>query len=71
MVFDFVSDYPEANEFLQNLVANGELEYRETIVEGLERAPEYFNWLFEGKNFGKLVEKVAEEEGLSAAFTRA
>jgi len=31
-------------------VASGKLKYRETIVEGLERAPEYFNWLFEGKS---------------------
>ena len=29
--------------------------------EGLERAPEYFSWLFSGKNFGKLVVKIADE----------
>ncbi|NNK34122.1 MAG: NADP-dependent oxidoreductase yncb, partial [Xanthomonadales bacterium] len=28
---------------------------------GLERAPEAFNWLFEGRNFGKLIVRVSEE----------
>jgi len=62
LVFDYVSDYAEANQKLIEWVASGKLEYRETIVEGLEKAPEYFNWLFEGKNFGKLIVQVAEDK---------
>ena len=60
LVFDFVSQYPEANKALTDWVTSGELKYQETIVEGLERAPEYFSWLFSGKNFGKLVVKIAD-----------
>ena len=60
LVFDFVSEYPEANKALTDWVTSGELKYQETIVEGLERAPEYFSWLFSGKNFGKLVVKIAD-----------
>ena len=61
LVFDYVADYAEANQKLIDWVATGKLKYRETIVEGLEQAPEYFNWLFEGKNFGKLIVQVAEK----------
>jgi len=61
LVFDYVSDYAEANQKLIEWVASGKLKYRETIVEGLENAPEYFNWLFEGRNFGKLIVQVAEQ----------
>jgi NADPH-dependent curcumin reductase CurA len=60
LVFNYVSEYAEANRKLVEWVASGKLKYRETIVEGLEKAPEYFNWLFEGRNFGKLVVEVAK-----------
>ena len=62
LVFNYVSDYAEANQKLIEWVATGKLKYRETVVQGLEKAPEYFNWLFEGKNFGKLIVQVAEDK---------
>lgn len=62
LVFDYVSDYAEANRKLIGWVAGGQLKYRETIVKGLRKAPEYFNWLFKGKNFGKLIVQVAKEK---------
>lgn len=34
--------------------------YREDITEGLENAPEAFVGIFEGKNFGKAVVKIAD-----------
>ncbi len=61
LVFNYVSEYAEANRKLVEWVSSGKLKYRETIVQGLEKAPEYFNWLFEGKNFGKLVVQVATD----------
>jgi NADPH-dependent curcumin reductase CurA len=33
----------------------GKLKDRQTIVKGLEKAPEAINMLFEGKNIGKLI----------------
>ena len=62
LVFDYVADYAEANAKLVEWVAEGKLKYRETIARGLKKAPEYFNWLFEGKNFGKLIVQVAKDE---------
>src|SRR6516165_8923082 len=43
------------------LVRSGELKYREDIVDGLERAPEAFIGLLQGRNFGKLVVKLGDD----------
>ncbi len=43
------------------LVQSGRLKYREDIVEGLERAPEAFIGLLEGRNFGKLLVKLGDD----------
>jgi NADPH-dependent curcumin reductase CurA len=36
-------------------VTSGKVQYRETVYEGLERAPEAFIGLFTGANVGKMV----------------
>jgi NADPH-dependent curcumin reductase CurA len=61
LVFDHYVDFAEANSALTEWVASGEIKYQETMVEGLDMVPEYFSWLFSGKNFGKLIVKVADE----------
>jgi NADPH-dependent curcumin reductase CurA len=43
------------------LLRSGELKYREDIVEGLDQAPEAFIGLLQGRNFGKLVVKLADD----------
>lgn len=42
-------------------VREGKVRYREDLVEGIENAPAAFRGLLDGKNFGKLVVRVAEE----------
>ncbi|KAF9358046.1 hypothetical protein BGX26_002567 [Mortierella sp. AD094] len=39
---------------------NGDIVYKEDITEGLEDAPEAFVGLFQGKNFGKALVKIAD-----------
>ncbi|CAH1659326.1 NADP-dependent oxidoreductase [Chelatococcus asaccharovorans] len=41
-------------------VGSGQLRYKEDIVEGLANAPEAFIGLLEGRNFGKLIIRVAD-----------
>jgi NADPH-dependent curcumin reductase CurA len=41
-------------------LAEGKLQSRETVVEGLENTPESLNLLFDGGNTGKLVVKIAD-----------
>jgi NADPH-dependent curcumin reductase len=42
-------------------IKQGRIKYREDIVEGIESAPEAFIGLLHGKNFGKLIVRVAAE----------
>jgi len=56
---DTMELWPEALKQLGDLVENGTLKYRETIVEGIENAPKAFIGLFKGENFGKLIVKLA------------
>jgi NADPH-dependent curcumin reductase CurA len=49
------------NEFAQDMsqwLAEGKIHYREQLVDGLDKAPQAFIGLLEGKNFGKLAIKI-------------
>lgn len=60
LVLDHVDRFDEATTYLAAMLTRGQLHYDETVVEGLERAPEALNQMFEGANIGKLLIKVAE-----------
>ena len=64
LVGDFATRFGEASERLGKWVASGALEHRETVVNGLENAPDAFLGLFSGDNIGKQVVRVsaADEE---------
>jgi NADPH-dependent curcumin reductase CurA len=53
--------YDEYRAMAAPLVRSGELKYREDIVEGLENAPRAFIGLLEGRNFGKLLVRLAPD----------
>jgi len=42
-------------------VASGELRYRETVVDGIERMPEAFIGLLRGDNTGKMLVRVGPD----------
>jgi hypothetical protein len=56
-------DFPHLREaFVSDMTTwlkNGRLKYQETILEGFEKAPEGLIGLFEGRNFGKMLIRVA------------
>lgn len=49
----------EVMSTLARLLASGELVWRETIVDGLDRAPAAFASLFQGDNVGKMVVRLS------------
>lgn len=61
LVRDFEDQFQEAYKALASYVEAGELQYEETIHEGLERVPEAFIGLFKGENIGKQLVKVSEK----------
>ncbi|HEY5238941.1 MAG TPA: NADP-dependent oxidoreductase [Rhizomicrobium sp.] len=54
-------------EFLADMAKwtkDGKMKWRETIVEGIDKAPEAFIGLFKGENFGKMLVKVGPDQAV-------
>ena len=58
IVSDHTDRVPDFVRDVSGWMAQGQIKYREDVVDGLENAPEAFLGLFKGANFGKLVVKV-------------
>ena len=58
IILDYASRFMEAATQLGHWKMFGKLKDRETIVEGLEKAPDAINMLFTGGNTGKLIVKL-------------
>ena len=61
IVFDYAPRYGEALAKLGQWVAEGKIQSRSTVVEGLENAPAALNRLFDGSHDGKLMVQVGAE----------
>ena len=58
LILDYASRFMEAATQLGQWKMFGKIKDRETIVEGLEKAPDAINMLFTGGNTGKLIVKL-------------
>jgi NADPH-dependent curcumin reductase CurA len=59
IVSDHFDRFPDFAREVGGWVRDGRLAYRETVVEGIERAPEAFIGLLQGQNLGKMVVRLA------------
>ena len=59
IILDYASRFMDAATELGKWKMLGKLKDRQTIVEGIARAPEAINMLFRGENIGKLLVKVS------------
>ncbi len=61
IVSDFADQAASFHRDVSAWIKQGHIKYREDIVEGLEAAPEAFIGMLKGRNFGKLVVRVADD----------
>ena len=61
IVTDRLARFTEWRAMAEPLVADGSLVYREDVIDGLENAPDALTGILSGRNFGKLLVKVANE----------
>ncbi|MDK9362456.1 NADP-dependent oxidoreductase [Lelliottia wanjuensis] len=58
---DYGHRIQEFQEEMGRWIKEGKIQYREQVTDGLENAPETFIGMLEGKNFGKVVIRVAKD----------
>ncbi|HML12692.1 MAG TPA: NADP-dependent oxidoreductase [Xanthobacteraceae bacterium] len=61
IVRDFAAHAAAFERDVSQWVRAGKIKYREDVVEGIANAPQAFIGLLQGKNFGKLLVRVAKE----------
>jgi hypothetical protein len=59
IVSDHAALMPDFVREVGGLLQSGKLKSRETVVDGLAKAPQAFIGLLKGENFGKLVVKIS------------
>ncbi len=59
---EFVARYPQFLQEMGDWLRAGKVHYREDIVDGLENAPQAFIGMLKGRNFGKLLIRVASAD---------
>ena len=62
IIFDYQDRFDEFFPQMSEWVTSGKIKYREEIVDGLEQAPEAFMGMLQGKNFGKLVIRIGDDD---------
>ena len=62
IVTEYWDQYPEFLKKMAGWVGNGQIKWRETVLDGIERAPEALLALFSGDNFGKMLVKLNDPE---------
>ena len=60
IVIDYLPRFPEGIAAMAGWLAEGKLQYRTDMVDGLENAVEGVNRLFDGANTGKLLVRCSE-----------
>lgn len=62
VVSSYVPQFPEGIAAMGQWLSEGKLVYKEHVVEGLENALDAFHMLFDGRNTGKLIVKITDED---------
>ncbi|WP_022697976.1 NADP-dependent oxidoreductase [Euryhalocaulis caribicus] len=63
IVSDHFDVYPEFIRDLAGWIKDGKVQWQETVVEGIDNAPDAFLRLFSGEKTGKMLVKLGEDDG--------
>ena len=58
LIFDHVDDRENFENDMKNWISNDKIKWKETVVQGIENAPQAFLDLLKGKNIGKMLVKI-------------
>jgi len=64
--FIVIDHYDKIQQFYSDMgtwIAEDKIKWKETIVDGIEKAPKAFTGLFKGENFGKMIVKIGPDPG--------
>ena len=61
LVRDHFDKLPQFTRDMGRWLAEGRIKWKETVVEGLENAPQAFIGLFRGENLGKMIVKIGPD----------
>ena len=60
LVMEWKDEHAETTQRLAEWVKSGQIKYRESVVEGLDRAVDAFRGMLRGENFGKQLVKLVD-----------
>lgn len=63
IISEHLDIYPEFIGDLAGWIKDGKVQWQETVVEGIENAPDAFLRLFSGEKTGKMLVKLGEDDG--------
>jgi NADPH-dependent curcumin reductase CurA len=58
IVMDYLDRMPQFYADMGRWIADGKMTWKETVIEGIDKAPQAFIGLFKGENFGKMLVKL-------------
>ena len=58
LIFDHIDDRENFENDMKNWISNDKIKWKETVVQGIENAPQAFLDLLKGKNIGKMLVKI-------------